>query len=108
MNARFVLPVAGVAVAVGVTASLDASGLTVFSALPLLPLTAALWFVERLARRDIGLPGAGRATTALPHCIRRSFSAPSFASQLFSEACTPTARAGAKPRRISRSSPSPP
>lgn len=55
VSGRFVLPIAGVVVAIGVTTSLDASGLTVFSALPLLPLTAALWLVERLSRRDLGL-----------------------------------------------------
>jgi membrane protease YdiL (CAAX protease family) len=49
------LPVTGVIVAVVVTTALDASGRTAFSALPLLPLTGALWCVERVSRRDVGL-----------------------------------------------------
>jgi membrane protease YdiL (CAAX protease family) len=52
----------GVAAAIAITATMDASGLSAFSALPLLPLLALLWWWERLSRREIGLV-AGR----LPH-----------------------------------------
>src|ERR1700734_179978 len=55
MKNRFALPFAGLAVAIGVTTSLDATGLTALSALPLLPLGALFWWLEHIRRRDIGL-----------------------------------------------------
>jgi membrane protease YdiL (CAAX protease family) len=41
-------------IAIGITATLDAHGLTAFSALPLLPLLALFAFVERLPLRTLG------------------------------------------------------
>ena len=55
VKTRFALPLGGLAAAIAVTTSLDATGLTVFSALPLLPLGALFWWLERIPRRNIGL-----------------------------------------------------
>lgn len=55
MSTRFLIPISGVLVAIGITATLDANGLTVFSALPLLPILAIYWTLERLPRRAVGL-----------------------------------------------------
>jgi len=55
MSNRFLTPILGVLVAIGITATLDANGLTVFSALPLLPLLIIFWSLERLPLRAIGL-----------------------------------------------------
>lgn len=49
------LPMLGVAAAIAITSWMDASGLTVFSALPLLPLALILIRLDRLDRRQIGL-----------------------------------------------------
>jgi membrane protease YdiL (CAAX protease family) len=52
---------AGAAVAIGVTTAMDASGLMAFSALPLLPLGALFWALERHPRRAVGFAwGRGR------------------------------------------------
>jgi len=48
-------PVAGVAVAIAITTTMDATGYAMFSALPLLPLAALFWFLQRFSRNDIGL-----------------------------------------------------
>ncbi len=44
----------GVAIAIAVTATMDATGLTVFSALPLLPLLALFAWLERLPPKVLG------------------------------------------------------
>lgn len=49
----------GVVLAIAITTTMDANGLTVFSALPLLPLAVAFWVIQRLSRQCIGLV-AGR------------------------------------------------
>ena len=46
--------------AIAVTTSMDASGLTELSALPLLPLMLLLWAWERFSRREMGF-GWGNA-----------------------------------------------
>jgi membrane protease YdiL (CAAX protease family) len=43
------------AIAIAVTASMDATGLTAFSALPLFGVAALLWVVTRESRRSVGL-----------------------------------------------------
>jgi hypothetical protein len=48
-------PLLGVLLAIAITATMDASGLTAFSALPLFPLLAVFWYIERLSRRSMGL-----------------------------------------------------
>ena len=51
--------VIGVALAIAITAAMDAHGLTAFSALPLLPLALIFWALQRLSRIRVGLT-AGR------------------------------------------------
>jgi membrane protease YdiL (CAAX protease family) len=52
---------AGVAAAIGVTATMDASGLSAFSSLPLLPLGGLFWLLQRFPRREVGFAwGRGR------------------------------------------------
>jgi hypothetical protein len=55
MKSRFAIPLLGVVAAIAVTTFLDATGRTVFSALPLLPLAGLLWYAERLSRCEVGL-----------------------------------------------------
>ena len=45
----------GVAVAIAITTAMDATGYSMFSALPLFPLAGVFWYLQRLTRRDIGL-----------------------------------------------------
>jgi hypothetical protein len=45
----------GVLAAIAITTAMDATGLTLFSALPLLPLLALFWFLQRLPRRSVGM-----------------------------------------------------
>jgi membrane protease YdiL (CAAX protease family) len=47
-------PLLGVLAAIAITTSMDASGLSDFSALPLLPLMALFWWLQRLSRREVG------------------------------------------------------
>lgn len=47
--------IAGVTAAVAITTSMDATGYSMFSALPLLPLTLVFWAWQRLSRAEIGL-----------------------------------------------------
>jgi membrane protease YdiL (CAAX protease family) len=55
MAARLARPIVGVLAAIGITTAMDASGLAVFSALPLFPLAGILWAWERFSRAEIGL-----------------------------------------------------
>lgn len=48
-------PLIGTLAAIAVTTAMDAGGLSVFSALPLLPLGLALWWIERHGRGELGL-----------------------------------------------------
>jgi len=47
-------PVLAVFLAIAITTTMDASGLSAFSALPLLPLLAVFWFLDRMPRREVG------------------------------------------------------
>ncbi len=49
----------GVALAIAVTTTMDATGLTVFSALPLMPLMLIFWRLDRLGRGEIGFRPGG-------------------------------------------------
>jgi len=60
VNLAFSRPTLGVLAAIAVTTTMDASGLTQFSALPLLPLMLLLWAWERCSRREMGF-GWGNA-----------------------------------------------
>jgi uncharacterized protein len=54
MDRRWIRPLLGVAIAIAITATMDASGLSIFSALPLLPLMALFWWRERFSRQAMG------------------------------------------------------
>ena len=47
--------IGGTLVAIAVTTTMDATGYSVFSALPLFPLAALFWFLQRFSRQEIGL-----------------------------------------------------
>jgi len=47
-------PILGVAAAIAITSTMDATGLTAFSALPLLPLMVLFWYLERPPRPRMG------------------------------------------------------
>jgi membrane protease YdiL (CAAX protease family) len=54
-------PILGVLLAIAITTAMDASGLSAFSALPLFPLMALFWYLERMPRREVGFArGEGR------------------------------------------------
>ena len=55
MNKKFLPAIVGVAAAIAVTTAMDASGYSLFSALPLFPLALLFWYAQRIPRRDIGL-----------------------------------------------------
>jgi membrane protease YdiL (CAAX protease family) len=54
MNPALMRPIIGVLLAIAVTTSMDATGLTAFSALPLFPLMAALWWLQHFSRTEMG------------------------------------------------------
>ena len=61
MTSRLRWPVLGVIAAVAVTSSMDATGLTAFSALPLAVLLAAFCYLQGISRKQAGLMwGQGR------------------------------------------------
>ena len=62
------LPLAGVAMAIAVAATMDTAGLTMFSALPLLPLTLILWKMQGLDRGEMGLSW-GRLSGYIPAVV---------------------------------------
>ena len=45
----------GVAVAIAITTTMDATGYAMFSALPLFPLAGLFWYLQKFSRREIGL-----------------------------------------------------
>ncbi|HZE88413.1 MAG TPA: CPBP family intramembrane glutamic endopeptidase [Verrucomicrobiae bacterium] len=51
--------VVGVAAALAITTAMDATGYSAFSALPLFPLLAVFWALDRFPRRDVGFALAG-------------------------------------------------
>ena len=53
-SARLILPIAGVLVAIAATTTMDATGLFMFSALPLFPLLLLFWYIQRFSRQSIG------------------------------------------------------
>lgn len=54
MNPAVLRPLIGVLLAIAVTATMDATGLTAFSALPLCPLMAGFWTLQHFSRTDMG------------------------------------------------------
>ncbi len=55
MRASLTPAVLGVLVAIGITTTMDATGYTDFSALPLFPLALIFWAVQRFTRAEVGL-----------------------------------------------------
>jgi membrane protease YdiL (CAAX protease family) len=55
MNQAMKFALLGVAVAIVITMAMDATGFSVFSALPLFPLAGMFWFLQKFSRREIGL-----------------------------------------------------
>ena len=55
MNNSLLFAAAGVFVAIAVTTAMDATGYSVFSALPLAPLAGACWALQKFSRQEIGL-----------------------------------------------------
>ncbi len=47
-------PMFGVIAAIAITTTMDAGGLSAFSALPLFPLMGVFWYLERLSRPSVG------------------------------------------------------
>ena len=47
-------PILGALAAIAITSTMDATGLAVFSALPLAALLAIFWYAQRLPRREVG------------------------------------------------------
>jgi len=47
-------PVLGAATAIAITTAMDATGYSIFSALPLCPLMALFWYLQRLSRQEVG------------------------------------------------------
>lgn len=54
MNPVLRRAVPGVLAAIAITTAMDANGLSEFSALPLFPLMALFWYLERLSLQDMG------------------------------------------------------
>jgi CAAX protease family protein len=54
MNPALRPPLLGVLAAIAVTTSMDATGLTAFSALPLFPLLALFWYLQHFSRTAVG------------------------------------------------------
>ena len=54
MRSTLIRPILGVLVAIVITTTLDATGLSAFSALPLFPLICMFWYLERRSRRSMG------------------------------------------------------
>ena len=55
------LPIIGVVASIAVTTAMDATGLSTFSALALLPLMLLFWYLDRLSRTQMGFRwGRGR------------------------------------------------
>jgi hypothetical protein len=63
------LPILGIMVAIAITSTMDAIGLTEFSALPLFPLMLLFW---RIPAGVWVSPGDAGETMGLPFCIRCS------------------------------------
>ena len=58
-RSSWTLPGIAVALAIAVTTTMDANGLSAFSALPLLPLMAIFWAIDRAPRRAVGFVSGG-------------------------------------------------
>ncbi len=55
MNQALIPAVLGVVIAIAITTAMDATGYSMMSALPLIPLTGLFWFLQKFSRQQIGL-----------------------------------------------------
>ena len=55
----------GAAVAIAITTTMDATGYSMFSALPLFPLAGLFWYLQKFSRREIGLVWGNLRTNVL-------------------------------------------
>jgi membrane protease YdiL (CAAX protease family) len=55
MKQRIWSAIGGLAVAIAITTTMDATGYSMFSALPLFPLAASFWYLQKFSRAEIGL-----------------------------------------------------
>ncbi len=55
MNKKMQPAIAGVVAAIAITTTMDATGYSIFSSLPLFPLTALFWYLQKFSRTEIGL-----------------------------------------------------
>ena len=54
MNRGWMRPAIGALIAIAITTTMDANGLLEFSALPLAPLLALFWYLDRCSRVEVG------------------------------------------------------
>jgi len=64
-SSSLALPIIGVLIAIAVTTTMDATGLSAFSAFALLPLMLLFWYVERMSRSEMGFKWGSPADFAL-------------------------------------------
>lgn len=55
MDNRLWPAIGGTAAAIVITTTMDATGYSMFSALPLFPLAGLFWFLQKYSRREVGL-----------------------------------------------------
>lgn len=55
MNQKLIPAVVGVALAIAITTTMDATGYSMLSALPLFPLLGLFWYLQKFSRPEIGL-----------------------------------------------------
>ena len=55
MDTKMLPAMAGLAIAIAVTGTMDATGYFMFSALPLFPLAALFWYLQKFSRSEVGL-----------------------------------------------------
>ncbi len=65
MNQASIRAVLGVVIAIAITTALDATGYSMFSALPLFPLAGLFWFLQKFSRQEIGLAWGNRQAYGL-------------------------------------------
>ncbi len=55
MNSKFSPAIGGIVAAIAITTTMDATGYSVFSALPLFPLAGVFWYLQKFSRVEMGL-----------------------------------------------------
>ena len=65
MNQALKPAIFGTAVAIAITTTMDATGYSMFSALPLFPLAGLFWYLQKFSRREIGLVWGNLRTNVL-------------------------------------------